>query len=362
VQRLAVAVEDASSAVSYPSVPMRRVFQTPAQKRRSARRARYELAHRQRRRKANATELRPLPKSPRAKGKPWKFRTLSAPKNFSLIDNADETLSYFRDAYEWLRDRKRVRFDLSGIERMTPDAIALLVANVNSKAFTFGRPVAGNAPDDPVARTMFEQSGFLEHVEEHNFGQRERKQLLVHRITFNKVENQEAKNAGRFASSHLFGDGRKIRPLYEVLIECMANTNNHASTSRRGFYDWWLFVYNDPAVRRTVFTFLDLGVGIFESLPMKAFWKDPLRSMGITGNLSVLPKLLGGEICSRTGRIERGKGIPRINEHATGGTFSRFVMIANDVYADLVSSSSRYLKEPFHGTLFVFEIARPANE
>jgi hypothetical protein len=251
-----------------------------------------------------------------------------------------------------------VRFDLSGIEKMTPDAIALLVANVNSSDFTFGLPVAGNSPRDPVAETMFKQSGFFDHVDSHRFGRRDPKQLLVHRITFNKVENLEAKNAGRFASNHVFDDGRRIPPLYEVLIECMANTNNHANTSRRGFYDWWLFGYNDPSAKRTLFTFLDLGVGVFESLPMKSFWRDPLRSMGLTGNLAVLPKLLAGEISSRTLKRERGKGIPRIREHATVGTFSSFVMIANDVYADLRNGSARYLKDRFHGTLFAFELTK----
>jgi hypothetical protein len=255
-----------------------------------------------------------------------------------------------------------VQFDLAAIQQMTPDAIALLVANVNSKVFTRGVPVGGNSPEDNVASAMFDQSGFYDHVDSHRLRTRERKQLLVHRVTFNKVENLEAKSAGRFASDHVFGDGRRIRPLYEVLIECMANTNNHASTSQPGMYDWWLFAYNDPAARRTVLTFLDLGVGVFESLPMRAFWRDPLRSVGLTGNLGVVPKLLAGEISSRTGRAERGKGIPRINEHAIGGTFSRFVMIANDIYADLRNSSFRYLKENLHGTLFSFELSRPSDE
>jgi hypothetical protein len=139
----------------------------------------------------------------------------------------------------------------------------------------------------------------------------------------------------------------------------MANTNNHADPSRRGVYDWWLFVYNDPDTKRSIFTFLDLGVGIFRSLHVRQFWKDALRSLGLAGNLDIVSKLFSGEISSRTGKPERGKGIPRIFTHAIGGTFTRFVMIANDVFVDLVKSEKRYLQKPFHGTFFSFEITRP---
>lgn len=336
---------------------MRRVFQSSAQKARSIRRARDELRRRKRpkrpRRVDVARPVRPV------KGRQRDFKALAAPARFSLVENPDETLRYFRKAHEWLVHRRRVRFDLSSVSQVTPDAIALLVACVNSRRYTQGVPVAGNEPDDPVARTMFDQSGFYDHVQIYDQRPRDRRQLLVHRITNNRVENEEAKRAGRIAVAHLFGDGRRIRPLYEVLIECMANTNNHANTSRRGVYDWWLFVYNDPSKRRSIFVFLDLGVGIFKSLPVQRFWKDPFRSVGLRGNLSIVEKLLAGEISSRTGKRERGKGIPKINEHACGGTFSQFFMISNDVFADLCAQRFRYLKEPFDGTLYAFEISNP---
>jgi hypothetical protein len=344
----------------YAIALMRRVFQTPAQKRRSARRARYQLSRRKRQFQKRAQRTTPAVR-PKSGSRLPGFRPLPAPSIFSLVENPDETLKYFRGAHDWLRNRTRTRFDLTKVDRVTPDAIALLVANVKSKDFTHGTPIAGDEPADEIARKMFDESGFYDQVHVNDSRQRNRKQLLLHRITHHRVENIEARDAGRFASAHVYGDGRRLRPLYEVLIECMANTNNHANTSRRGYYDWWLFVYNDPNARRSIFTFLDLGVGIFQSLPMKRFWGDPLRSMGLKGNLSVLPKLLAGEISSRTGKPERGKGMPKISNLALGGSFTSFIMISNDVYADLLNSRSRLLKEPFHGTLFVFEISNPSG-
>lgn len=334
---------------------MRRVFQSNAQKRRSKRRAKYELKRRRWVKRERTTPLKAPIRAVTPSAR-QQFKPLPAPNNFSLVDNPDEALQYFKTAQDWIRGRRRIMFDLQNTDRLTPDAIALLVAKVHDRAFTKGTPTTGNEPLNPDAARIFAESGFYEHVQPQVFRPRNPKNLLLHQITFNKVENEQARDAGRLAVAHLYKDGRRIRPLYEVLVECMANTNNHADIKRRGVYDWWLFVYNDPNEPRTVFTFLDLGVGVFRSLPVQNFWRDPLRSVGLRGNLSIVRKLLAGEISSRTGKQERGKGIPRINEHAISGTFSRFIVITNDVYADLLKQSFRYLKEPFHGTLYCFEI------
>jgi hypothetical protein len=339
---------------------LRKVYLSPKQRRRALKRGAAELqakrTHKARvkRRSADSPPTRTPRPSP---GKSRKYSQLVAPSQFSLIDNPDEVIEYFAHARRLLVKSRHVSFDLSSVAGVTPDAIALLSASVNSKWFTGKGAIAGNGPTEPTAARMFEQSGFYDHVKTRMPQPSQTKQhLLLHRVTQNKVENIEAMNAGKLAVAHIYGDGRRVRPLYEVFIECMANTNNHAEPGEIGFYDWWLFVYNDPNKKRTIFTFLDLGVGIFQSLPVQSFWRDTLRSFGFTSNLAILPKLFAGEISSRTLQSERGKGIPRIHEHATGGTFRRFVMIANDVYADLTSGRQFILQKPFHGTLFCFEI------
>jgi hypothetical protein len=342
---------------------MRRVYSSPEQRRRAARRAKYQLAQRRthdRRARKRALDAPPTTPKAAAPGK-WlrESHRLVAPANFSLVDNTTEVLSYFREAHLRMRKKERIVFDMENVARLTPDAIALLVANVNDSRFRSGQDVSGSVPRDATAARMIEESGFYEHVQTRRKHARARKHVLLHRITLNRVENEQAKAVSEMAVKHLYNDGRRIRPLYEVLIECMANTNNHAQPSHRGMYDWWLFLYNDPDKPRCVFTFLDLGVGIFRSLPVRNFWRDPLRATGLKGNLSILDKLFAGEISSRTGMRERGKGIPRIHHHATGGTFSRFTMIANDVHCDLIDSSRHYLKPAFGGTFFSFEISAP---
>jgi hypothetical protein len=341
-------------------VVVRKVFLSDKQRRRAAKRSKAELQAKRShstRVKRRAVDSPPSHAPKRNSAKYRHITNLEAPGQFSLVDNPEPVIAYFSDARRLLNSGKHVSFDLSGVAGVTPDAIALLSASVNSKWFKGKGRIIGNEPRDPTAALMFQQSGFYDHVASRRPSTNQnKKHLLLHRVTQNKVENIEAMNAGKFAVSHLFQDGRRIRPLYEVFIECMANTNNHAEPGQRGFYDWWLFVYNDPNRKRTVFTFLDLGVGVFNSLPVRTFLRNALLAIGVTSNIDLLPKLFAGEISSRTLMKARGKGIPRIHEHAIGGTFSKFVMIANDVYADMVNRRYNLLPNPFHGTFFCFAI------
>ena len=54
----------------------------------------------------------------------------------------------------------------------------------------------------------------------------------------------------------------------------MSNTNNHASNnSNANQFKWWLYTYNAPN-GHTMYTFIDLGVGIFDSIPVQVFKKN----------------------------------------------------------------------------------------
>lgn len=338
---------------------MRRTFSTDKQRARSRRRAKYEASQRAShvgRLRKYQSKLEVISGPSDRVQRQQLTKVLAAPKAFSFVDNTELMIGYFKLARSWLADNHSVTFDLADVATVSPDGIAMLIAKVRSKEFRHRQPIRGIGPKDATAARMFDESGFYDHVTPNRLVPSENKHLLLHRITFNRVEPGIARNAGILAVRHLFGDGRKIRALYEVLIECMANTNNHAYPGKRGRYDWWLFVYNHPIDRRTIFTFLDLGVGIFRSIKIQNVWRAALKRLGLERNVDIVPKLLAGEIASRTGKPERGKGIPRIYERARCGAFSRFVLISNDVYVDLINDKRHELPQPFNGTFFSFEI------
>jgi hypothetical protein len=280
---------------------------------------------------------------------------IKAPDDFSLINNTELTIEYFNNAHNELKKKNRILFDISHIKTLTTDAIAVQIAKIKDSKFHLNNGIIGNEPKDETLKKLFVQSGFYDYVNTRGPKPTNDKKLLIHEITNNRVEPDIAKAACLLGLKHTFQNEEIFEPLYDILIEVMQNTNNHAGETR-GVYDWWLHVYNHPDSFKTSYTFLDLGVGIFESLPVQSFKRDFLELLGLKSNLDLVPKLFAGDIKSRTARPERGKGIPQVFECSQNKTFETFILISNDVYADLKTQNYKLIKSPFNGTLFYWEI------
>lgn len=281
--------------------------------------------------------------------------SLKAPSDFSLIYNTEETIQYFNKAQNELKNGNRVLFDISQIEKLSTDAIAVQIAKINDERFIQHSTISGNEPNDVELKELFVQSGFYDYVRTRGPKPINDKKLLIHKITNNRVEPDIAKDACLLGLRHTFQNEEIFEPLYNILIEIMQNTNNHAG-STRGKYDWWLHVYTHPNSTKTSYTFLDLGVGIFESLPVKSYKRDFLEILGLTSNIDLVPKLFAGEIKSRTSRPERGKGIPQVYECSKDPVFSKFILISNDVYANLKNGENKDIRTSFKGTMYYWEI------
>lgn len=180
------------------------------------------------------------------------FEKIEAPKNFSLINNTENVLLYFKEISRLFSERKQVECNLENIENMTQDAIALLIAKVKDVSFTRGLNIRGNSPIKKDLKTLWDKSGFLEHVSTNLIPTENNNNLLIHKVTNNKVENEIAKRVGEIAVKYTFNTNEKFKPLYEILIECMANTNNHAGLDKEGIYNWWILVYNDDKTKGSV--------------------------------------------------------------------------------------------------------------
>lgn len=280
---------------------------------------------------------------------------LKAPSDFSLIYNTEEIIQYFNEAQKVLKEGNRVLFDISEIKKLTTDAIAVQIAKIKDERFIQHSSISGNEPTDEALKELFVQSGFYEYVRTRGPKPVNDKKLLIHKVTDNRVEPDIAKDACLLGLRHTFNNEEIFEPLYNILIEIMQNTNNHAG-STRGKYDWWLHVYTHPYSTKTSYTFLDLGIGIFESLPVKSYKRDFFKILGLNSNLDLVPKLFGGEIKSRTSRPERGKGIPQVYECSKDSAFNKFILISNDVYSDMKTGINTTLQKPFKGTLYYWEL------
>jgi len=295
--------------------------------------------------------------------KPQQFIEVSAPSNFSLIENTEAILGYFGENKKLLSSRKQVEFNLKKITNLTPDAIALLIAKVKDESFTHRLSVRGSGPQKADLKEMFDASGFLYHVRSNWKAEKGNENLLIHQITNNKVENEIARDISERAVKHTFGTGERFRPIYEILIECMANTKNHAGMSE-GEYNWWIFEYSNPKTKVTSISFLDLGTGIFNSVPVRGVKRRMyLKLKESTGldvvpnfNLDLIADLLEGKISSKTGRAERGQGLPLIYDRSNNHQIKNFTIISNDVYVKIPSQKSVTLNNKFQGTFLYWEL------
>lgn len=286
--------------------------------------------------------------------------SIIAPKDLSLLTNPNETLHYFSLCKSKLQGGANIYLDISKISSLGVEVITLLAALVNDPTFRGKGRIKGNAPDDPILGKLFCESGFYKYVRASSAMKKMQivDSNLFHKENCHKVSPEIAKQACLHGLRHLKDEDLRNEKLYEILVEAMSNTNNHAAGEERGKeIRWWLYVYNVPNESISRYTFVDLGVGIFDSVPVSLF-KKVTRSF--RGNASLVPDLLAGKIKSRESvdNKMRGKGIPQIANNSREEIFSQAILISNDVRINLKDGTAYALDAKLDGTLMYFELVK----
>lgn len=282
------------------------------------------------------------------------FVPLSLPENFSFIENPEEVLNFLSRFGRLLKEHRMVLLDFRKIVNMTSDAILLLVSKIADDRFTRGTGFIGKTPDNLQFRQMLVDSGFFKYVQSGLPPQIARSGLLEQQKG-DVVSGYIAQQARLFTANFLYGsDTVKIKPLYSVLIECMANTRNHAAPNNPD-EKWWLSVYNNPRTKTSNISFIDNGVGIIESVKLK-FFKKISKAMGLSSESDILREVLEGKIASRTGQSHRGKGLPGIYGRANGQEIYNLKIISNRAFVDVEKQVFRQMNCEFVGTLLYWEI------
>ena len=293
------------------------------------------------------------------------YENYDAPKKFNFIDNTDEVLDYLERCRKGFENKEKIAFNIKEIEELTPDAINLLVANINNPKFTNSGSFIGNAPKDPKLQKLFTASGFYNFVSSSSLIKKDQdlENNLLHKETDYKVMPTIAKGICIKGLKHVMNEVKPFEPLYEIIIEAMQNTNNHASANSADKTKWWTYVYNDPKTGNSIYSFLDLGVGIFDSIVVKTYLEKQAQKIGIGHNVNYVKDLLAGEIQSRVEEDNeiRGKGIPQIVNNAQLDCFKRFYIISNNVKIDVKQKIGIKLNNNFKGTFLYWELQKGNN-
>jgi len=282
---------------------------------------------------------------------------VKSPENLSLIQEPEKVIDYLEKIENISSERKTVLCDLSDIEGLTSDAIIAIIALSNDPKVKRNGRIVGNVPKNQKLADKFYDSGiFGEQRIKFADGAIRQAHGAIFRKHNTQVKADVASALIKFSTEKLFGEPLKLKGVYTTLIECMNNTINHATLDEDDREVWWATVYFDEERKIAFFNFLDNGVGILESLDLK--WHNNIKlKAGLKDNSQILREVLEGKIGSRIGLSYRGKGLPEIYKRFKREQFSRLIIIANNVFADVEKDDFRILNKPFKGTFFHWEIS-----
>lgn len=341
--------------------------------RHAKRKARNELKRKEKRRRLKFINLSQKIKQKRANKfiknpEKIKHEIYNAPAIFSLTEEPAIVISYFEKARKALNKDVPVEFNLKDVKQMGPETLTYLCALINNKKFTSGTVFKGTSPSDLKLKEMFNKAGFYNFVKPQFLINKYSEDLygeLIHRVTREKVKPELAGDVCRSAMKHTYDtDDYKQQTFYPILIECMANTWNHANYGEKNeTYNWWLLAYKEPITKITKFCFLDLGVGVFESLDRKYRNNSLGKLMKFVipaNNAGTLLKIFQGEKKTSTGSSERGLGLNYIYSLVKNDKLIKnFTLLSNDIYAKIEYNAEDKIKKinsNFEGTMYYWEL------
>lgn len=289
------------------------------------------------------------------KSRKTKAQVVTAPEVFSFLNNPDGVIGFLNEIRLSARKGRNVFIDLSDIKEFTPETVAILLSKIANKRFTYGMQLSGNSPDDPRLAKIFVQSGFYAHVQTRQKPP-SKGFSLIHRKSNKMVHGKQANELIEFATKNIFGNPRQAKGIYRVLLEAMMNTHGHASRDEDAIEPWWAMVYFDPDSRKAIFSFVDSGIGVFESIKVRDFKTNIELFVRLKNKGDLLKDLMKGKIGSRTGSARRGNGFPAMYSALKRGQVHNFVIVANDVYGNIATGETRILSKPFRGTFLYWEL------
>ena len=291
-----------------------------------------------------------------------KIYTAKAPKEFSFVNNTDETIGYFVDIIKQVKKKKYkqvFQFDVSEVLEVTTDAIVYILAILyNLKHnIVMQYEFKGNFPKAEKAKKIFLESGFINYVQT--------KKIIMPKtnnkiqiITGKNTDSIVAKNMCDFVNERFGKDFRFTIDLYKTLIELMSNTVHHAYDDNDLMVPCW-YLYAIDQGESILFTFIDTGSGIPNTVKRKWMEKIPFF---ISDSELIFSAFLG-EARTETGLYNRGHGLPALYEKVKNRKLQNFYVLSGSGSCRSVETENgiELIKEEYtqkiFGTIVKFEIA-----
>lgn len=243
--------------------------------------------------------------------------TFIAPEIFSLEKNPEKTLKFF-ESVNSVKNKKRMHsaffIDSENIQEIGIESLMYLTAILrDTKNNIFLKySFKGNFPKNENAKQTFIESGFLSFVESNgkNLVPKSNKIQISCGIS---NDAEKAKSICKFIHTTCGFNRIQTMPLYNILVELMGNTIQHAykdmDNSGLTTNEW--FVYAEEFKEYVDFVFLDTGDGIPKTVFKKLHEKFILIGKS---DAEFIQSALGGEFRTKTEQKHRGKGLNEIDK------------------------------------------------
>jgi len=284
------------------------------------------------------------------------FETIDAPPNFSLLVYPEDVIQFIKKIDDLYMSKKHivgVKFDLKDIVKVDIGAICLLLSKLNELSKLRIRN-CGTFPRDEVCKRFIYNSGFLDYIKDLTTGKSFMgamgNNLIINR-GFDKTDNFATAAEIRKAIKHITGSEGRYAPVYSIIQEMCSNSVEHANYHVEK-KNW--FLSSSYGEKSVTFTMTDIGAGILGTLKKKLsdVLNDSMRS-----NVDILENAFDKKYESRTGDINRNKGLPRIFQMASEGYIKNLIVVTNDVIFSFNDTSfSRKLDKLFNGTFYCWTL------
>jgi len=243
--------------------------------------------------------------------------------------------------------------------------VVLLSIMVNFKAR--GIEFNGDFPRNKKARSLLKRSGFFEYLygsfvmsDKYDLPTKSR----IHTLAMKNVDSALGAQIISEASLTIWKSKKRCHGVQKTFLELMQNTNNHATIGVPGSKHWWLSVFHLEKEKKVAFSFVDFGVGIFNSLKNKPVqnkwfgWFEKMKTkFSFSNDADLLKLILAGELHSTvTMKPFRGKGLPGLKLALDRNQISNLHIISNTVKADVKNDKYSIINQNFSGTFVYWEL------
>ena len=282
---------------------------------------------------------------------------LRAPETLSLFDEPDQTIRFINKLRRYLASSGTTVFlDLSNVRHFTSDALLLIRAIMEPEYRADHTQVVGNLPIDPIVASEFKESGFFSSGFAKPPDNLPLPKGLILEKSGDTVHAEMAAELVEFAERYVPITDRCAYACSQTLIEVMTNTHDHAGdwVHVRGhrclLQKWFVSVYCQGEI--AYFSFIDLGVGILKSVPVRTMLRRIGASIPSYGPISLLKATFEGKLGSATGRPGRGLGLPRMKRDADENRLLDLRVLTSNIVGSVSDLDFRSGSYSLSGTVF----------